>query len=185
MRGSIVEATSSRTTSPKRLRRSSSSTAWSRSSASSDTVKSASRVTRKKSWRRISIPGKSSSSWRAITRLQRHERAVADRHEARQHLLRHLHARERLDARTPGRARRRRSTATGSRCTGTAVPGPTASGVSTGKICSANSRSTSPRAPPRSSPRSPRRGCRAPRARAAPPPPTRATGAARAPRSAR
>ena len=66
MSGSIEEETSSRTTSPKRRRRSSSSTARSRSSASSETVKSASRVTRKKSWRRISMPGKSWSRWRAI-----------------------------------------------------------------------------------------------------------------------
>ena len=41
-----------------------------------------------------------------------------DRHEARQHLLRHLHARERL-GRSPGRARARRGSATGWRCTGT------------------------------------------------------------------
>ena len=34
-----------------------------------------------------------------------------------------------------GRRPRRRATARGSRCTGTAGPGPTASGVSTGKIC--------------------------------------------------
>ena len=58
---------SSRTTSPKRRRRSSSWTACSRSSASSETVKSASRVTRKKPWSTTSVPGKSASRLAAIT----------------------------------------------------------------------------------------------------------------------
>ena len=93
----IPAATSTRTASPKRRARSSSSTACRRSSASSETVKSASRVTRK-TWRsRISMPGKSASRLPAITSSSGTKRApVADRHEARQHLLRHLHAREGL-----------------------------------------------------------------------------------------
>ena len=63
----LIEAeTSTRTTSPKRRRRSSSSTARTRSSASSETVKSASRVTRKTAWSTISMPGKSTSRFLAI-----------------------------------------------------------------------------------------------------------------------
>ena len=59
--------TSSRTTSPKRRRRSSYSTARSRSSASSDTVKSASRLTRNIECETTSMPGNSLSRLRAIT----------------------------------------------------------------------------------------------------------------------
>ena len=55
----MLDSTSTRTTSPKRRRRSSSSTACSRSSASSETVKSASRVTRKTAVSTISMPGNS------------------------------------------------------------------------------------------------------------------------------
>ena len=140
MSGSMVDDTSRRTTSPKRRRRSSSSTARSRSSASSETVKSASRVTRKKSWRRISIPGKSSSRWRAITDSSGTNTSSPIGTKRGQHLLRHLHAREGLDAghrvaqRNADRQRQVRDVGEG-------PPGPTASGVSTGKICSANSRS--------------------------------------------
>ena len=67
--------TSTRTTSPKRRRRSSSSTACSRSSASSETVKSASRVTRKTPWSTISMPGNSASRLRGDHVLERHERS--------------------------------------------------------------------------------------------------------------
>ena len=59
--------TSTRTISPKRRRRSSSSTACSRSAASSETSRSASRVTRKTSQSAISMPGNSASRWLAIT----------------------------------------------------------------------------------------------------------------------
>ena len=95
MSGSMSAPTSSRTTSPKRRRRSSSSTARSRSSASSETVKSASRVTRKTSWRRISMPGKSCvevAGDHASRAGRTRPSPIGD--EARQHLLRHLHARE-------------------------------------------------------------------------------------------
>ena len=154
-RGSIDGDTSSRTTSPKRRRRSSSSTARSRSSASSETVKSASRVTRKKSWRRISMPGKSSSRWRAITASSGTNASVADRHEARQHLLRHLHPREGLVAASPGRAARRPATARGSRCTGTAGPGRPRAASAPGRsarrtvrsIASSSARVAAPRSP--------------------------------------
>ena len=89
-------STSTRTTSPKRRRRSSSSTACSRSSASSETVKSASRVTRKTAVSTISMPGKSGSRCLAIRSSSgTNVRPSAERHEAREHLLRHLHARER------------------------------------------------------------------------------------------
>ncbi len=65
--GALMPAsTSTRTTSPKRRRRSSSSTARTRSSASSETVKSASRVTRKTAWSTISMPGNSESRLDAI-----------------------------------------------------------------------------------------------------------------------
>ena len=65
--GPCPASTSTRTTSPKRRRRSSASTARSRSSASSEISKSASRVTRKKPWSRISIPGNSASRFAAMT----------------------------------------------------------------------------------------------------------------------
>ena len=121
MSGSMVDATSSRTTSPKRRRRSSSSTARSRSSASSETVKS--RVARdpEEVVAQDLHPGEQLPEVAGDHRLERHEHVVADRHEARQHLLRHLHARERLQARHRVAERTRRSTATGSRCTGTAA----------------------------------------------------------------
>ena len=69
-----------------------------RSSASSETVKSASRVTRKTAWSRISMPGKSTSRFSAISSSSgTNVRPSPTGDEARQHLLRHLHAREGLD----------------------------------------------------------------------------------------
>ena len=122
-RGRSTASTSSRTTSPKRRWRSSFSTARSRSSASSETSKSASRATRKKAWRSTSMPGNRASRWRAITASSGTNVFVAEVDEPRQHLLRHLHAREQLACRSPGRAARRRGSARGSRCRGTAAPG--------------------------------------------------------------
>ena len=112
-------------------------------------------------------------------RLERDERVLADRHEARQHLLRHLHAREGLDARTPGRAARRRSRATGSRCRGTDAPGRRRAASAPGR--SARRRSCrSPRLLARCSPRRRRCGCRARRAPGGPRPRTRAMARRRA-----
>ena len=97
---SIPAPTSTRTTSPKRRARSSSSTARSRSSASSETVKSASRVTRKTSCvddlhareELVEVLGDQVLERDAACGRRR------QRHEARQHLLRDLHAREGLRA---------------------------------------------------------------------------------------
>ena len=56
-------------------------------------------------------------------RAGRTSAVVASAHEARQHLLRHLHAREDLRAPVTGRAPARRATARGWRCRGTAGRG--------------------------------------------------------------
>ena len=66
--------------------------------------------------------------------LERHERvAVAGGDEARQHLLRHLHAREGLDRGRPGRAPARRARATGWRCTGRGARGRRPAGSAPGR----------------------------------------------------
>ncbi len=98
-------------------------------------------------------------------RLERDERVLADRHEARQHLLRHLHAGERLVARRPDRAPRRRGSKTGSRCTGTAARGRRRAGLGRGRS-GRGTRGRRPRARRCRTPRRSRSGCRAPRAAA-------------------
>ena len=126
--------TSTRTTSPKRRRRSSSSTACSRSSASSETVKSASRVTRKTACRRSPCPG-------TARRGARRSAPRAARTCARRRAARSAAA----SPSAPSRARTSARRLTGSRTTtpsdserlemyGNGRPSPTASGVSTGKI---------------------------------------------------
>ena len=138
MSGSMVDATSRRTTSPKRLRRSSSSTARSRSSASSETVKSPSRVTRKKSWRRISIPGNSSSRWRAITDSSgtNTSSTIGTKRGTTS-----VGTFTRANVSRPDTGSRRDTPIDSDRFEmyGNGRPGPTARGVSTGKICSENS----------------------------------------------
>ena len=138
MCGSIVEATSSRTTSPNRRLRSSSSTARSRSSASSDTVKSASRVTRKKSWRRISIPGKRSPRWRAITDSSG-TNVSSPIGTNRGSTSFGTFTRANVSTSETGSRTNTPSDSDRFEMYGNGRPGPTASGVSTGKICSANS----------------------------------------------
>ncbi len=138
MSGSMVDATSSRTTSPKRRRLSSSSTARSRSSASSETVKSASRVTRKKSWRTISMPGNRPSRCRAITDSSGTNVSSpigTNRGSTSFGTL------TRANVSTPDTGSRTNTPIERDRFEmyGNGRPGPTASGVSTGKICSANS----------------------------------------------
>ena len=91
MRADMLWATSSRTTSPKRRRRSSTCTAWSRSSASSDTSKSASRVTRKGADSTTSMPGNSRGRKWAITSSSGNITLVAPHRDEPGHALGHLH----------------------------------------------------------------------------------------------
>ena len=76
-------------------------------------------------------------------RLERARTPFADLQQPREHLLRHLHPREHLVRRPPGRAARPRCDSERFEMYGNGRPGPTASGVSTGKICSSNIRSIS------------------------------------------
>ena len=127
---------SRRTTSPKRRRRSSASTASSRSSASSETSKSASRVTRKTPLSTTSMPGKSAWRFAAMTSSSgtNVSPSVADRDEAREHLLRAPSRARTCARRSAGRAPARRGDSDRFEMYGNGRPRPTASGVSTGKI---------------------------------------------------
>ena len=128
-------AISSRTASPKRRRRSSASTACSRSSASSETSKSASRVTRNIEWSMISMPGNSVSRFAAMTSSSAMNVCGSPSSATK---------RGSISVGTFTRAKARWSV-TGSRTStasdsdrlemyGNGRPGPTASGVSAGKI---------------------------------------------------
>ena len=175
--GSVPASTSSRTTSPKRRARSSSSTARSRSSASSETSKSASRVTRKTAWPWISMPGNSASRWRAMaTSSGTNVPSPMSTKRGSTSLGTFTRANSSRVVR-PGRAATRPGSATGWRCTGTAGPGPTASGVSTGKICSLKIRSSVSRLGGRAARRRPRSGCPGRPAPGAPAPTTGASAA--------
>ncbi len=92
--GVMPACTSRRMTSPKRRWRSSSCTATSRSSASSDTVKSASRVTRNRPVVQHLHAREQRAQVVGDDLLERDEgRGALERHEARQQLLGHLHPR--------------------------------------------------------------------------------------------
>ena len=124
---------SSRTTSPKRRRRSSCSTASSRSSASSETSKSASRVTRNIERSTISMPGKSRSRKWAITLSSGSNRPFEPAGKKRGNPSGTFTRAKRSSPLSGSRAStprlRDRPEMYGKRC-----PGPTPSGVSTGKI---------------------------------------------------
>ena len=138
--GSIEDDTSSRTTSPKRRRRARPRPRASRSSASSETVKSASRVTRKQSWLRISMPGKSRRGG-ARSRLERDE-VSSPIGTKRGSTSFGTFTRAKVSCRDrvaqPHREAQRQV-----RDVREGRPGPTASGVSAGKIWSWKWRSTS------------------------------------------
>ncbi len=125
--------TSSRVTSPKRARRSSSSTASSRSSASSETSRSASRVTRKSERSRISIPGKSSGRWCASTcsiGTRRPPRPTGRKRGSPSGTL----TRAKRSSPVSGSRTKTATLIVSGEMYGKGWPGPTASGVSTGKI---------------------------------------------------
>ena len=132
MRDDAEPATSSRTTSPKRRRCSSSSTASSRSSASSDTSKSALRVTRKVVHSTISIFGKSSGrKWRITLSSGRWTpRLPTGRKRGRSS---GTFTRAKRSSPVFGSRTKRPRLSERPEMYGNGWPGPTASGVSTGK----------------------------------------------------
>ena len=138
----IDEETSRRTTSPKGRRRSSSWMASSRSSASSETSKSASRVTRNAARSAISMPGK--SQWRKCA-MSASIGTSAPRLPTSTKRGSPSGTFTRPNRSSPDSASRARtaSESDSGEMKGNGWPGPTPSGVSTGKIDASNLRSTS------------------------------------------
>ena len=134
----IDSETSSRTTSPKRRRRSSTCTASSRSSASSESSKSASRVTRKSARSWISMPGEQPGEEVRDHGLERQQQPALRRSAGSAAGPRAPSRGRTAPRRSRGCARSTPRLSESGEMYGNGWPGPTPSGVSTGKISRSN-----------------------------------------------